>query len=126
MIGSWRKLRRPSTNISSNTEFAQGMCFQHAVKEAKRGGTVVHALVTNPVTSKRFFHAWVERKGKVYDDLKHHLGISRFYELFQPEEVRRYSDIEAMVYAVRTGHYGPWESDETGPPPPVLRKRRGK
>ena len=97
---------------------AEGLCFPFAVKESrKRGGQVVHALVTHPATGKRFWHAWVERRGLVYDDVNHRLAIRRFYDLFKPTDVRTYSPLEAMVYAVRTRHYGPWERGETGPPP---------
>lgn len=104
---------------------SSGLCFPFATNEAReRGGEVVHAYITNPATKKSFWHAWVERNGKVYDDIGHHMPIPKFYEMMNPEDVRRYSDLEAMVYAVRTKHHGPWELGETGPPPRVPRTRR--
>jgi len=111
----------------SRRRTATGLCFPTAVKEAgARGGEVVHALVTHPVTRQSFWHAWVERDGRVYDDTGAQLPVSRFYEMFEPVDVRRYSDTEAMVYAVRTGHHGPWEPGETGSKPRTARKRIGR
>jgi hypothetical protein len=76
------------------------------------------------LTSETFWHAWVERDGRVYDNTGSKISIAKFYKMFQPESVRRYSDTEAMVYAVRTRHHGPWGPDETGDKPRPVRRRK--
>jgi hypothetical protein len=97
---------------------SSGLCFPYAMKYAsKHGGEVVHAFVTNPATGKSFWHAWVEKGGVVHDDLDHNLPTEKFYAMMRPEQIRRYSDTEAMVYALRTGHHGPWEAGEAGEKP---------
>lgn len=111
--------------MSSRNSYAKdGLCFPFAIKDSSdNGGEVVHALITNPATGARFWHAWVERDGKVYDNKEHHLSIETFYEKLKPEQVRRYKDYEAMVYAVRAKHSGPWDLSEIGAPPKPPRKR---
>ena len=106
-----------------------GLCFPTATREAAdRGGEVVHALVTHPVSRMRYWHAWVERDGRVYDNTVAQLPIAKFYELFQPKDVRRYSHYEANTCMLRTRHHGPWESGEMGdkPSPPRKKIRRSR
>jgi len=111
-----------------------GRCFPTAAQEAReRGGEIVHAIITHPwagheTTGKPFWHAWVERDGLVYDDAQHRMPIAKFYELFQPKDVRRYSHYEANTCMLRTRHHGPWESGEMGdkPSPPRKKIRRSR
>ena len=105
-----------------------GLCFPYAWQESRaRGGVIVHAFITHPATGKRFWHAWVERRGRVYDDAGHHLPVRRFYALMNPRDVRRYTVVEAAVNMLRTRHHGPWEHEETpSPPPPRRRSRKRK
>ena len=102
---------------------SKGLCFPYALQEGReRGGRVVHAIIT-PEAGRCFWHAWVERAGRVYDDADHRLTIRRFYALMNPTDVRKYNWHEAAIYALRTGHAGPWESGETGPRPKPPRRR---
>jgi len=100
-----------------------GECFSWALQDAAAyGGTVVHGVVTTPLSSPphRYEHAWVEREGKVYDwqtmEAQHggrYRGkgypIDVFYELYRPTATVQYTAGEAVGELSREGHYGPWD-----------------
>jgi len=133
---AWLYLRRyggPQAGARGTPQFypssipnpSGGDCFRWAVMDAaEHGGTVVHAVVTEPHSRPpaRFEHAWVERDGRVYDwqtMTQGHGGVHRgqgypvddFYELWRPEHVHRYSAGEAVGLVSRRRHYGPWSEE---------------
>jgi hypothetical protein len=71
-------------------------------------GTVEHPNVENP----RHGHAWLEA-----DDICVFISNGKFrslptftyYSLGKIQDVNRYTLKEAASWAVKTGHYGPWE-----------------
>lgn len=119
-----------TANPSAKEGIACGLCFPWAWRDVfDNGGTLVHGMVTTPQKRPRhsYAHAWVERDGKVYDwqTMKAgHGGRHRgkgyprdlFYDLYEPEEVRRFDQEEAMVNLPRYGHYGPWDDAPTENP----------
>jgi len=119
-----------TANPSAKEGIACGLCFPWAWRDVfDNGGTLVHGTVTAPQKRPRhtYAHAWVERDGKVYDwqTMKAgHGGRHRgkgyprdlFYDLYEPEEVRRFDQEEAMVNLPRYGHYGPWDDAPTENP----------
>lgn len=75
-------------------------------------------LGRGPINGLRFGHAWVERTDgdhvTVIDrsngsDLE--LPQSLYYAIgaIDPEEVKRYTAHEAILFMLETEHYGPWE-----------------
>jgi hypothetical protein len=93
-----------------------GMCFQYAYQYMrKNGGTVVHSTVHDPWDHHAFEHAWVEKDGMVYDWQNMVLRDTgpqpekKFYEMWKPKNIRKFTDEEAMISLARNGHYGPWE-----------------
>jgi hypothetical protein len=82
----------------------------------EKGIFVCHGTVVAPHSAdqKRYEHAWVEAQDKVYDwqmrtSGKFFLPIKDFYELFRPENAKKYSPTQAMVNQVKHKHHGPWE-----------------
>ena len=74
-------------------------------------GTVIEPFARNP---NRHVHAWVETRGRAHDWQlrlagKGSLPIEDFYELFQPEDVKKYSPEEVMILQLRHRHHGPWD-----------------
>ena len=112
---------------------ACGQCYSWAYREVQEsGGTLVHGTVSEPFAHPphQYDHAWVERRGKVYDWQTmeaHHGGKFSgngypkkiFYELFKPTRMTRYSAAKAMDAIVKSRggidgggmHYGPWGAD---------------
>lgn len=96
---------------------ACGQCYSYAYERVTRkGGTLVHATVADPWSGKRYEHAWIEDKGKVYDwQTAQGLGkgkpqrIADFYRLYKPERIRRYDATAARVNILKYGHFGPWK-----------------
>jgi hypothetical protein len=82
---------------------------------------VCHGTVIAPFSrdQKRYEHAWVEidepGHERVHDwqmrmSGKGSLPKVDFYELFQPQGVKRYAPHEAMINQLKHRHHGPWES----------------
>ena len=92
-----------------------GECFMYAYQFAKReGGTLKHARVTHPWEKNDFWHAWVEKGGKVYDwqtaetRKTDPVSVSDFYTWWKPRDVKSYTMDEARKQSARSKHYGPW------------------
>lgn len=111
--------------MTSAAESWDGLCFAWVLKHARGGDVVAHGVVTPPGGSP-FWHAWVERDGRAYDNTGGSMSLADHRATFKPEQVERYADHEALVYAVRTGHAGPWTAEERGPRPAAPRRRRGR
>jgi hypothetical protein len=109
-----------------------GRCFSYAhqrAKEAFKSGEyieVLHGTVEEPyaLDPKRYDHAWVEKEGVVYDwqIMKAGMGgkftglgmpVEVFYELYKPEDVKKYTPEQVIVNSVKYGHYGPWGEEMT-------------
>ena len=98
----------------------KGECFRNVIFFMKnRGGLcaeinaksfVVHGVATN-IEGKQYPHAWIECGTSVIDPTQ---GVvltkKKYYELLQIKsaDVKRYPFEEALIKAVRFGHYGPW------------------
>ena len=123
---SWQRLYAnpvPVTWVKQGNKLVCGLCYEWAYRDVQdHGGVLVQGTVTEPLSSppSKYLHAWVERGGKVYDwqtmvqgqgGKFRGRGFPRkiFYELFQPERMKRYDDEQAMIALVRHRHYGPWE-----------------
>ncbi len=93
---------------------ACGECFSYAYARVREGGTLVHAVVADPWSGKRYDHAWVEDGGRVYDwQTSQGLGkgprrIKEFKKLYRPENERRFDATEAQINVLKYRHYGPW------------------
>lgn len=101
----------------------EGDCYEAAYLLAKQlndagaPAIVCHGIVTGnaePVIGKRFGHAWVEMGDVVFDNSNGRETATRRARYYQngtidPSEVRRYEWQDAMLWALRTRHYGPWE-----------------
>jgi hypothetical protein len=99
---------------------AGGLCFEYAYHYVKdNGGTLVHAIITEPWPpgkGKRYWHAWVEKGGKIHD-WQHEQGITcsntnvkEHYKIFRPTNIRRYTHKKAfdIMWAKGNRHFGPW------------------
>jgi hypothetical protein len=92
-------------------KISHGDCFRAATKwAADNEADVVHGLVTN-AEGRRFYHAWAEKGGMVYDttiDLMGTMTAQRYYAVVHAEIVDRYAGIDALAKCVREGNWGPW------------------
>ena len=116
-------------------EEASGDCMEAAAKmlvyaafgESPKGvgknSFLVHALVygQGPVKGRRFAHAWVETGGTVYDHSNGNrieMPKAVYYAIggVRPEQkgaYARYDMASAKRRLLSTGHYGPWDLDES-------------
>ena len=89
-----------------------GLCYElagrHVLKTKK--GSLVHGKITT--VSGVIGHAWVETNSKVYDPCA---GVTvskkEYYEFASAVPERKYTAHEAMLLAVKTGHWGPWHTN---------------
>jgi hypothetical protein len=88
----------------------------YAYDFAKReGGTLKHGMVTHPWDKNDFWHAWVEKDGKIYDWQTAEVrktepaSVSDFYAWWKPRDVTSYTAAEAQKHAHKSKHYGPWD-----------------
>jgi len=102
----------PSLVLSSK-KFAEatGDCFAVAGKtQISIGGTLVHGMVTHPLTKQYYWHAWVEKDGMAIDntiDLK--VPVERYYEIFKAEPKARYNGLSWVGEKMyKSNHWGPW------------------
>ena len=73
-------------------------------------GVVIEPFAADP---NPHVHAWIEARGLVYDWQlsivgKNGMAIDTYYELFKPQNVKKYSPHEALATFVRHRHHGPW------------------
>jgi hypothetical protein len=73
-------------------------------------GVVIEPFAADP---NPHVHAWIEARGLVYDWQlsivgKNGMAIDTYYELFKPQNVKKYSPHEALTTFVRHRHHGPW------------------
>lgn len=125
-VPQWQEEWHPEwelpTQASSNwlIKIAQtGTCFRDAALRVRdTAKTLVHGEVQHPLSGNKMWHAWVEDGQMAEDctlgpvkegDLCFIVPISKYYEIFQPSNVRKYSDEQAMVNLLRAKHWGPWE-----------------
>lgn len=100
---------------------AQGDCFGFAVREAQKAlkstvadFKVVHGTAIHPWSKQSFEHAWIESDGEAYDwqmtEVRRtaRVPIDKFYEIWKPSGVRKYSAEQAIKKALRYRHAGPW------------------
>lgn len=93
----------------------QGECFEFAYNYIKdNGGTLFHAVLTNPKSDKKFWHAWVEKGDKIID-LQGYMGSDQstrvrgqWYKNWKPTRIRAYGKSQAFIAMVKNKHYGPW------------------
>ena len=106
-----------------------GDCYGWALNHVRPGDAIVHGTVVFPLTRERGGHAWIERKGRVYDNnlanfMKDSLPVPDYYRAMQAEADDRYTDYEVQVYTLRTGRPGPWTENERGSKPEAPKRRR--
>jgi len=84
---------------------------------------VVHGKVTN-VEGRRFDHAWVEFKGKVFDPTSNvKMDKSKYYRLLKAKAEASYDSTDALVMSARTRNYGPWTKAEVAALQAVRKKK---
>ena len=103
---------------------ACGQCFSYAIVQAMldKSVTVVHAVVSDPWSGKRYQHAWVEKGGRAMDwqSMEAKLGkypgkgwpVREFYKVYNPKRVKKYSGKEAVALRKQFGHAGPWDKEK--------------
>mgnify|MGYP001608771103 FL=1 len=104
--------RRKSASVIT---IAGGDCFGYAAMTAIKNnrGVVVHALVRP--WGKKYHHAWLERRGKVYDWQTMTLGnkkpvpVATFYRIYTPTSIIRYTALQAAKNVLKYQHMGPWD-----------------
>jgi hypothetical protein len=107
-------------SIDENT-VAKGECFSWAFKrmldhhvKGEHDAVLVHGSVKHPWTGKRYEHAWVEHKGKVYDWQSTAMGLGKQHTVasfkagYEPKQIKRYNGKQAVRASARAKHYGPW------------------
>ena len=75
-----------------------------------------HGKVTNPLTSRKHWHAWNEKEGIVVDNAngnKFTGSIRGYYEVgcIDKNKVKKYSFKEASKLMLKTKHFGNWDVD---------------
>lgn len=104
---------------------AEGSCFYWAFKFVQRRptATLVHAKILVPYDRVHTWHAWVEWRGRVYDeqsangtwraadlkDSEEPYMIEEFYLLFRPKEIRHFNKYDAFAALAAYKHWGPWK-----------------
>ena len=77
---------------------------------------VVHGKVTDPKSDKTFNHAWVEKRGNVFDwqnKDSHPNGIPKeeFYDSLNAIVTDEYTALEILTNCMKQGHHGPWDDE---------------
>lgn len=97
-----------------------GLCYTAALRWARdaeeQDWVVVHGSVLSELAGKRIDHAWCER-GEFVVDLAMPIGSriierERYYRVVNPEVGRVYSADEALLFAMKNRHDGPWDEFE--------------
>jgi len=99
-----------------------GTCYQDAFRFAmdtpsncESDVRLVHGTVYSTHFKCRINHAWVEMGGGdvVIDSTINFLGrATKYYDFAEAEAAVKYTKREMSKAAVRTGHFGPWESEK--------------
>ena len=99
------------------SEAAGGLCFVWANKwnTAHHGENhkVVHGVVTN-AENRTFDHAWIEAKGKAFDNNltdKNPMPIAKYRKVMRVRNVKEYDSKTATITWIRSRHHGPWHKD---------------
>ena len=81
---------------------------------AGRGDRLVHGIIhpegeSPPVSDMVIPHAWVERRGKVWEPVRDQWMLAEtFAALFRPEIGHRYSKKETARLLLKHKHWGTW------------------
>ena len=97
---------------SSNPD-ARGTCYQDAYHFVqKQEGLLIHGQIFSPADKRFIQHAWVDLEtGWMWEpETKQYFRKEQFDEVFKPKVEATYSRTEAAIKAVKSKHYGPWES----------------
>lgn len=92
----------------------EGRCYELALKYimAEDEGTLVHGVVWSYVRGEMIGHAWVVSKDglAVWEPVSDKVFPKAWlYNKFRMREEQTYTPEEAMIMAVKTKNYGPWE-----------------
>jgi len=97
-----------------------GQCFPWVLENCSGDDVVVHGRVWHQPTKKRFWHAWIERNGRVYDWQRSEMrepwyDMEGFYRITKPTHVKKYPWRKARKIAKtwcvefpRVQPFGPW------------------
>lgn len=103
-----------------------GLCFPYAQKLAmdmledgvftEKDIFVCHGEVEEPLAlnPKRYIHAWVETKDRVYDwqmmtAKTGSIYKEAFYKLYKPSNVSKYTVKQSIENCLKSNHHGPWD-----------------
>ena len=89
-----------------------GRCYELSAQRivGRDGAHLVHGTIQG-AGEPPLGHAWVvEADGSVWEPATATVYPAPVFEaLFSPVEFVRYEAVEAAVWMVKSGHYGPWE-----------------
>ena len=100
----------------------EGQCFAWANRNSVGDDVVVHAWVTDRDNAARggqlnYWHAWIERDGKVLDwqsevaDIRRRgTTVAAFRRKYKPTRERHYKHLDTLKHMLRSGHHGPWHA----------------
>jgi len=81
--------------------------------------TLVHGILTSPLTEQQLAHAWVEFESKdgigmlVFDPVMDiTLPQQGYYNLFKVTHRTVYLNSEAIENMTQPGHFGPWQKEK--------------
>jgi len=105
-------------NVATISKYEDGNCFKNVIdwisKNSVSNSIVVHGKITN-FQDSRIDHAWIEIGDEVIDPTA---GVKmnkiRYYSITKAEADAKYSEIDTLVNAVRSGNGGPWTKAEVG------------
>jgi len=108
----------------SGAKIPVGQCYPWAFAATARlpDARLVHGRVRDPVTGKRYGHAWIENEGQVLDWQTMEIGLGShpfigfpvelFYDRYRPTSLQSFTLEEALAVRRVTGHCGPWTAKE--------------
>ena len=103
-----------------------GQCFPRAFHLQDNIGGLLCQGQVQARSVPQHCHAWVEKGDNCFDDSLGKLQTMPkevYYALGNVKEVYRYTKSQTNQWAVKTGHFGPWEGREACPS--IIKKRRG-
>jgi len=100
-----------------NTRRRKGRCYELAGRgqQLDPTWTLIHgyiAMLRNRNQSLLIAHAWLQKRGRVYDPVDDIvLRASEYTQQYGAEVVRRYPFARASRFVRKSEHWGPWHDD---------------
>ncbi len=86
------------------------LCGKVLLANRGKGWRLVHATLFPYIGKDIYFHAFLEKDNIIYDAVANKFyDADSYYQVYYIEDVRRYTEEEATIKMLKSGHYGSWD-----------------